>query len=114
MAATHHSQLNDAIFFPFSRFFSMGEAGRGVFQPASNQRGSTRVHILQVGPRKRTRFSRTYLLSGRHNSLEYGRLQNAAFRPASSSSEYGRLLQRSAYSAEWRLSQGKNTAFYLA
>lgn len=27
MAATHHSQLNDAIFFPFSRFFSMGEAG---------------------------------------------------------------------------------------
>lgn len=55
MAATHHSQLNDAIFFPFSRFFSMGEAGGGLFQPASNQIGSNRVHILQVGPRELVR-----------------------------------------------------------
>lgn len=45
MAATHHSQLNDAVFFPFSRFFSVGE-GEGV---EANRAGSFRVHNLQVG-----------------------------------------------------------------
>lgn len=50
------------FFFPFSRFFSVGEAGGcrgGGVQPASNQMGSNRVHVLQVGPRKRTRCSGT-------------------------------------------------------
>lgn len=62
MAATHHSQLNDAIFFPlFPLLFrgrGWGVQGGGV-QPASNQMGSNRVHVLQVGPRKRMRCSGT-------------------------------------------------------
>lgn len=58
MAATHHSQLNDAIFFPLFPLLFRGRGWGGV-QPASNQMGSNRVHILQVGPRKRTRCSRT-------------------------------------------------------
>lgn len=49
MAATHHSQLNDAIFFPLFPLLFRGRGWRGVFQPASNQRGSNRVHIIQVG-----------------------------------------------------------------
>lgn len=49
MAATHHSPLNDAIFFPLFPLLFRGRGWRGVFQPASNQRGSDRVHIIQVG-----------------------------------------------------------------
>lgn len=41
MAATHHSQLNDAIFFPFSRFFSVGEAGGGCFSQHPIKGGQT-------------------------------------------------------------------------
>lgn len=60
MAATHHSQLNDAIFFPlFPASFPWERLEGGCFQPASNQMGSNRVHILQVGPRKLRRRSRT-------------------------------------------------------
>lgn len=47
----------------FSPLFPLLFRGRGrvggLFQPASNQMGSNRVHILQVGPRKLTRCSRT-------------------------------------------------------
>lgn len=39
--------LMTLFFFPFSRFFSMGE-GEGV-RPAPNQTGSFRVHNIQVG-----------------------------------------------------------------
>lgn len=49
MAATHHSQLNDAIFFPFPASFPWERVeGEGV-RPAPNQTGSYRVHIVQVG-----------------------------------------------------------------
>lgn len=49
MAATHHSQLNDAIFFPFLPSFPWeGVEGEGV-RPAPNQTGSYRVHTVQVG-----------------------------------------------------------------
>lgn len=57
MAATHHSQLNDAIFFPFSRFFSMGGGGgggspsgaqsNGVIQ-SSHRPGGTVLHQRSV------------------------------------------------------------------
>lgn len=50
MAATHHSQLNDAIFFPLFPllFHGKGVEGEGV-RPAPNQTGSYRVHMVQVG-----------------------------------------------------------------
>lgn len=59
MAATHHSQLNDAIFFPFSRFFSVGEAGgagggssasvqsNGVKQSSCPSGGTEETYALQ-------------------------------------------------------------------
>lgn len=46
MAATHHSLLNDAVFFLFSfffssRFFSVGERGRTEFGPHPIKQGHT-------------------------------------------------------------------------
>lgn len=46
MAATHHSQLNDAVFFPSPASFLWERREEGVLP---NQTGSYRVHNLQVG-----------------------------------------------------------------
>lgn len=47
MAATHHSQLNDAVFSPSPASFPWERREEAV---RPNQTGSYRVHNLQVGP----------------------------------------------------------------
>lgn len=55
MAATHHSLLNDAVFFSLLLLLLLpllfcGSEGEDRVWPAPYQTGSYRVHNLQVGP----------------------------------------------------------------
>lgn len=51
MAATHHSQLNDAIFFFLFPLLFCGRGWRGrEFRPAPNLTGSYKVHNRPGGP----------------------------------------------------------------